>query len=204
MIVSNGYATIAEIKAALSEAGMTSNAEDDAVIGGMIETASRHIDNETRRRFYSTSADETRYYQAANNERVYTDDILTVTTLKTDDDGDRTYETTWASTDYDLCPTNALTDGEPYTFIELAPNGTQSFPTHRKGIQIVGTFGFSTSAPADIKQACISIVVSLYQSRRGVGMQGVATVTGAGVVITPKDVPQLAASIIAHRTRYWA
>jgi RimJ/RimL family protein N-acetyltransferase len=202
-MVTNGYCTLSEVKLMLSEAGMNTNAGDDAVIEDIIEAASRHIDNETRRRFYSTSADETRYYQTTNPVRVFTDDILTVTSIKLDGDYDRTYETTLAATDYILCPDNALLNGEPYTFIEKDPLGNHGFPSNRKGIQIIGTFGYSTTAPDDIKQACIGITVSLYQSRRGMGVEGVATVTGAGVVITPRDVPQFAAKIIAARTKNW-
>lgn len=202
-MITNGYATLNELKASLSEASMATNAGDDTVMEDIIEAASRHIDNETRRRFYSTSADETRYYSAVNRGRLFVDDLLTVTSIKTDENYDRTYETTFAATDYLLCPDNALLNGEPYTWIEVDPLSSNYFPTSRRGVQIVGTFGFSTTPPDDIKQACIMISVSLYQSRRGMGLEGVAQVTGAGVVITPKDVPQMAKKIIDFRTKNW-
>jgi hypothetical protein len=192
-----------ELKSSLSETPMDTNASDDTVMEDIIEAASRHIDNETRRRFYSTTADETRYYKATNRGRVFVDDLLTVTSIKTDEDYDRTFETTLATTDYLLCPDNALLNGEPYTWIEIDPLSSNYFPTTRRGVQIVGTFGFCTTPPDDIKQACLMISVSLYQSRRGAGVEGVATVTGAGVVITPKDVPQMARLIINHRTKFW-
>lgn len=203
MAIANGYITLAEMKASLSESAMATNSGDDAVMEDIIEAASRHIDNETRRRFYSSSADETRYYQTSNPSRVFVDDLLTVTTLKTDQDGDRTYETTWLTTDYDLMPANAALVGEPYTYIEITPLGVERFPRYTKGIQIVGTFGYASSAPDDIKQACTLISVSLYQARRGMGAEGVAQVTGAGVVITPRDVPQMAQKIIEFRRKNW-
>jgi hypothetical protein len=182
---------------------MATNSGDDAVIEDIVEAASRHIDNETRRRFYSSSAGETRYYQTKNPNRIFIDDLLVVTSVKIDQDMDRTYEITLATTDYILCPDNAALNAEPYTFIERDPLGNYAFPSHRKGIQIVGEWGYSATTPDDIKQACIGIAVSLHQSRRGMGMEGVAQVTGAGVVITPKDVPQFAAKIIASKTKYW-
>ena len=202
-MVTNGYCTLAEFKASLYEKSFDTNALDDAVMEDIIEAASRHIDNETRRRFYSSSAGETRYYQTTNPSRVFIDDLLVVTSIKLDQDYDRIYEITLAATDYILCPDNAALNGEPYTFIERDPLGNYGFPSHRKGIQIIGEWGYSATTPDDIKQACIGIVVSLYQSRRGMGMEGVATVTGAGVVITPKDVPQFAAKIIAAKTKNW-
>lgn len=201
-----GYTTLAAIK---NVKRITStDATDDGVIENMIEAASRYIDHETQRRFHNGAADETRTYTAPNGERLYVDDLLTVTTLKTDDDGDRTYESTWAATDYDLLPENASTDGQPYTYIQITPDGDYTFPSQRKGVQIVGRFGYCAtgSHPVDIEQACIDIVVNLYNRRYGVGQNGVgsdtATITGAGVVITPHDVPESAWKTIKYYRRF--
>lgn len=204
MTITNGYATRDEIIYRLNSKGLSFDVNDNDVIDALVNTASRHIDTQTARRFYSTTADETRYYTATDKGSVFVDDLLSVTTLKTDTDADRVYETTWLATDYDLCPDNALLNGEPYTYILETPLGVQTFPRQRKGIQIVGRFGFCTTTPDDIKQACIDIVVNLYQSRRGAGVQGVAQITGAGVVITPKDISPFAAMVIASRRRWWA
>ena len=53
------------------------------------------------------------------------DDLLSVTTLKTDEDGDRTYEITWATTDYDLMPYNATLESQaqPYSHLQTTPDG---------------------------------------------------------------------------------
>lgn len=202
MAIVHGYATLAEVKA---DKNITStNAGDDGVIEDMVEAASRWIDRQTGRRFWSTvadSTDETRTYTPANAHRVYTDDILSITTLKTDEDEDRTYETTWTTDDYDLLPENATLEGRPYTWIEVSPLGDYSFPKHRKSVQIVGKFGFSDTPPDDIKQACIMIVVTMYNSRYGAGTTGSATITGAGVVITPSDIPSGAKMIVDHYRR---
>ena len=202
-MITNGYVTLEEFKNSLSEAGMTSNAPDDEVMESIITDVSRHIDAQTGRRFYSTTADETRTYSTANRRRVFTDDILSVTTLKVDYDGDRTYATTISSTDYDLAPDNALLNGEPYTYIELAPLCVENFPQYRRGVQVVGKFGYSATTPADIRQACLLICVSLYQARRGMGAEGTAQVTGAGVVITPRHVPPMAQKILEHKRKNW-
>jgi hypothetical protein len=88
---------------------------------------------------------------------VLVEDLLTVTTLKTDADGDRTYESTWAATDYDLEPYNAarLSPARPYTRIVTAPNGVYTFPNIRKGIEIAGSWGFSSTTPPIVKEACL-------------------------------------------------
>jgi hypothetical protein len=192
MTITNGYTTLADVKT--FKRISSTDATDDAVIERMVENASRLIDGETWRRFYTTSSDETREYTARNAERVYTDDIVSITSVKMDYDGDRTYETTLASTDYDAMPDNYAERGEPITWLQMSPLGAYTFSNQRRGIQIVGKFGFcaTASVPADIKMCCEEIVINVYEKRFGVNTTGAATITGAGVVITPQDIPDTA------------
>src|SRR5688500_13366975 len=83
-----------------------SDTTDDAKLLRILEAVSRDIDVYCARRFYVES--RTRYYTARHGARLRVDDLLSVTTLETDEDGDRVYETSWATTDYDLEPYNAL------------------------------------------------------------------------------------------------
>lgn len=154
------YCTRAEFKAA---AGIT-DTTDDTIIDAVLEGTSRMIDRYCGRRFYVTDDDETRYFAPEYANELFSDDIVTITTLKTDADGDRTYETTWATTDYDLLPHNAAPDGKPYTRITVAPQGRYSFPTFRKGVQIVGTFGYP-AIPADVHTACVIQALRLFKRK---------------------------------------
>lgn len=202
MAIIHGYATLNEVKA--SKRITSTDATDDALIEDLVEAASRWIDRETGRRFWSTVSDstpETRTYTPATGTRVYTDDIISVDTLKTDEDSDRVYEVTWTASDYDLLPENADLESRPYTYIEVSPLGDYSFPKHRKSVQVVGHFGFSNTRPDDINTACIMIVTTLYNNRFGANSDGAATITGAGVVITPKDIPAGAKALVAHYRR---
>lgn len=54
---------------------------------------------------------------------------------------------------------------------------------------------------ADIKNACIEIVNSVYHRRSGQNISGIAEVTASGVVITPHDVSAYAADIIQNHKR---
>ena len=114
MAITNGYVTLEEVKKFI----VLDDHEDDREVEVNIETISRAIDSITWRRFYATT--ETRYYTPARYDTLSVDDLLDITgvsgTLKTDDDGDRTYENTWATTDYDLDA--FLGQGEGHT----APN----------------------------------------------------------------------------------
>jgi hypothetical protein len=185
------YASLAEFKAyATVRGGVTAvDAGDDAVIEDILKSASRYIDVTTGRRFWYNAVDETRYYTPNESGFLFVDDLaMTPTTLKTDSSYDRTYATTIATTDYDLEPDNALLDGQPYTMIEMSPHATEYFPIWRRGVQIVGKFGFPV-VPSDIKGACLGIALNIYQNRSGQSNAGNVTVTAAGVVIRPQDVP---------------
>jgi len=202
MTITNGYATLAEYKTYVVARGQASSistdASDDAMIEDIIEAVSRYIDRETGRHFYSAS--ETRYYTSIESDTLYIDDLSTATgfLLYTDDDGDRTYENTWASTDYDLLPLNAETDGFPFTMVETTPNGSYTFPGTKKGVKITGTFGWA-AVPDDIKIVCLMIAQNLYTKRSGQQSGGTVEVTAAGVVIRPEDVPPFARTLL---TRY--
>lgn len=162
MTITNGYTTLAELKARLGIA--TADTADDARLEGMVEAISRAIDELCGRRFFTTSSDETRFFTAEFVDVLFPGDLASLTTLGTDEDGDRTYERTWAATDYDLYPFNAALDGKPYTDINVSPNGNYSFPTTRKGVKLVGKFGWSTT-PKAVAEACLLLCEKLFRRK---------------------------------------
>lgn len=176
MTVTNGYCTVAQLKL---QAGID-DVIDDTILENAINSVSRWIDNYCWRRFFSTTADETRYYTPQGGGVVIPDDIVSITTLKTDDDSDRVYETTWSATaDYDLEPVNAALDGWPYTKICVNPNSSKYFPKVKRGVEIVGKFGWST-APAEILQACLIQSARIF--KRKDSPYGIAGTTQLGVL----------------------
>lgn len=190
MPITNGYCTLSEFKQLITPPDQTLAADigDDSVIEMLIESSSRFIDGECVRHFYKSSADETRYYTATDSSYIRTDDLVSVTTLSTDE-GLRTYPNTWAVTDFDLWPYNASTDGRPYVQIVVSPGGAYWFPAGTaKGVKVTGIFGYP-SVPTQIKDACLMITLSAYKRRHGENLSSVSTVTAGGVIITPQDVP---------------
>lgn len=144
----------------------TTHTEDDSMIESIVEAVSRLIDRYCRRRFYANGTDEKRYYTADRVCELWTDDIASITTLKTDDNADGTFETTWtASTDYQTWPYNASVNGEPVMRLDVPAWGSKSFPTHAKGVEIDGKFGYSSTTPPAIKRACIIQTVRLFKRR---------------------------------------
>jgi hypothetical protein len=156
MAIIDGYCTLAEVKSALRITDTT----DDTLLEGAIEGASRRIDGYTGRFFYQRTATIELYAHD-----IYTllldDDLYQVTTLKTDDDGNGTFETTWTvNTDYQLQPTNVALQARPYN--RIAAVGGKTFPImiqpQLPGVQVNGVWGWS-AIPDDVNQACILLTM---------------------------------------------
>lgn len=156
MSITNGYCTLNELKARLS----ITDSASDSILEQSIEAASRQIDNWTDRRFYATSA--TKYFSPTDSGvLMLDDDLLTVTTIDTDDNGLRTYGVSWAATDYDLDP---LT-GPPYTALSLPINGRWTFPRLARSVRINGSWGYSATTPDAIVEACLIQAARLFERR---------------------------------------
>lgn len=174
MAVVNGYATLAEAKGFLS----ISDSVDDTLLENMIESASRSIDRIANRRFYLDSTASARQYRVSSPVILYTDDIGTTTGLivKTDDDGDGTFETTLTlNTDYIMDPLTALSLGRPFTQVTVVST-SKTFPIFpglfqnglRPGVQVTAKFGWP-SVPDDINQACLILTADLYKRKDSPG-----------------------------------
>jgi hypothetical protein len=200
MSIVNGYCTLAEIRARLQF--VTADTADDTILESVVTGVSRWIDGYCGRHIYA--ATETRYYTAEFSDEVAVDDLLTVTSLGTDADGDRVYEDTWATTDYDLEPANATADGGPYTRIAIAPQGRYGFPVGaRKGVKIAGSFGYASSTPAQIKEACLLQCERLYK-RKDAPFGVIGSAEMGQMMVVPKldpDVQILLAPFVRAQVR---
>jgi hypothetical protein len=176
MPITNGYCTLAEFRNLVG----VNDGDDDEVLERLITSVSRLIDQVCHTRFYTAS--EIRYFTTEFPGWCAIDDCTGVTTLKTDEDGDGVYETTWLATDYVLEPANAALDGVPYEVIYPTPNGQYTFPKYRRGVQVTGTFGFSAAAPGPVKEACILQVNRLW--KRKDSPFGIAGTGALGQVVT--------------------
>ena len=207
MGIANGYATLAQLKAEIMTSWPGADTADDTLLERAVESASRWIDRKTGTRFYTTTNDETRYYTLTGEDSetfLCPDDILSVTTLATDDGG-RTWSDTWAATDFDLCPLGATsnpTGAMPFTWIETTPEGEYTYTFYRKGIKIIGKFGYCAvaSIPTDIVRATLLIAQRLFKRKDAVfGVMGTAAM-GQVTLQIPQD-PDVMALILPYVER---
>ena len=159
-MISNGYASRAEVKAAL-RIGAADTA-DDALIDSATEAASRLIDGYSNRQFWAYSSATVRVYQANSEYVCDIDDIYTTTgfILKTSTFADGNFDVTWASTDVQLEPLNGYLDGIEWSFNKLRAIGDYLFPTVNANygeqalVQVTAKYGWA-EVPSPVKQACI-------------------------------------------------
>jgi hypothetical protein len=192
MTITNGYATLAEF---LKRYGLSGTDTDrDATAEAIIQAVSRVIDNYCGRAFYASSAHTARVFTAADWWTVFIDDLATLDTsgVKTDEDADGTYETTWATTDFVTCPENASI----ITWLETTANGSHTFPLQRNGVQVTGTWGHTLADP--VKEACYLQSWRLFLRKTApFGVAGSAEM-GQSVVI-PKLDPDVAMLLDAYK-----
>jgi hypothetical protein len=152
LAITNGYATLAQVKSAMR---ITDNI-DDTLIEMAIESASRAIDGFAMRSFYS-SGTATRYYAADDSYIVQTDDIAgTAITLQTSSAGDGVFDQTWSPIDYQLEPVNGVTDGltVPFTRIRAVENYLYPVEADQALVKVTAVFGWP-AVPIAITQACV-------------------------------------------------
>jgi len=201
MTITNGYASRSDFLAYMSPTDINADTTDDPVVDMLVEAASRKIDEITQRTFYART--ETHLFDAPvltgfapmtgyplnyfttsrNSSKIYfDDDLLSVTTL-TNGDG-----SVIASANYLLYPANRT----PKYAISLKDTTgvvwqADSSGSYLQCISLAGSWGYASTTPTDIHAACLDMAVSAYKARFGNSINQSATVTAAGIVLTPRD-----------------
>jgi hypothetical protein len=156
--ITNGYATLSEVKASLR----LTDSVDDALLERAIESASRRIDGYCGRFFYKTSQTPINIYPINEFLLRFPNDVANSSvTIKIDTNANGTYATTLTQgSDYILEPTNAPIQGYPYVHARMVGGQTfplevvPSFPT----VQVTAQWGWN-AIPADVNQACILLSI---------------------------------------------
>jgi hypothetical protein len=185
MAITNGYATLTQIKNYMS---ISDNTDND-LLEDLIESASRSIDRMANRRFYLDATASARLYRAYSDIFVYVDDIGTTSDLSValDINGNGTYtKTLTLNQDYILDPLTASSLGRPFTQLTMVSN-TETWPIFpgltqnglRPGVQVTARWGWP-SVPDDINMACLILTADLYKRKDAPG--GILGLGDLGVV----------------------
>jgi hypothetical protein len=188
-VIGSLYSTVATLKTRLS----ISDTTDDTTLGLVLDGVCRAIDGHCGQSFYKDSAASVRYYTAVDKHTVFVDPLVSVTTLATDGDVDRTYSTTWAATDYDLMPANAASRDRPYTWIEMAPDGDYNFPTRSLGVKLTAVYGWP-AVPAAVSEAALLWAERIF--KRKDAPFGIASFIEAGEMRLIKEIDPDVATLL--------
>ncbi len=196
MAISNGYATLAQIKSALRIA--SGDATDDALLEMAVESASRLIDAYCGRNFINAGT-VTRYYNTENPYVVQIDDARSIAQVETSTGLDGVYDTTWTigtaggQGDAQPEPINDYLGGVVWPYTRIRAIGDYSFPTGpENSIKVTAVFGWP-NIPVTVTQATIlqsSRIFTRLQSPLGVAGFGDMGVMRVSRGLDP-DVAQL-------------
>lgn len=187
MAITNGYASLNEVKAA----ARITDSVDDALLETATETASRMIDEYCERRFF-TNGTETRTYTPDSFYVLSIDDVAgTAITLKTSSNLDGVFDVTWTASDFQAEPTTRLASGVPWPVTQLRAVGDYLFTPPsaftnpaRNGVpdsaQVTAVFGFATAVPTQVKHA--TIILALRQFKRYDSPTGLLGVSDFGPI----------------------
>jgi len=199
MTITNGYCTLAELKLMMDVP--VEYTDKDTLLERAIEGASRRIDGWCHRDFTAagTAAGSAtaRTFIPQSAAVLYVDDIANTAGLaiKTDDDGDGTYEVTWTAGDYQLEPLNATAKGLPATRVMAVD---RLFPTWiaPAPVQVTANWGWP-SVPHDVREACL--LLAGRQFKRGDSLLGVAGFGDLGAMIVRSVDPDVTALLQPYR-----
>ena len=123
---------------------------EDGRLLAVLEHASRVVDRHCNRHFHELSA--ARKFDGPDGPTLLVPDLIAVDPggLRTDEDGDREYETTWTESDYLLLPSNAdpatasNPQSRPYNRVEVFRHagGRSAWPSGRERVSISGRWGW--------------------------------------------------------------
>lgn len=160
MTLGASYATTTQLKTRMS----ITVATYDTQLQNALDAASREIERHCDRQFNDAGSATARLYYADTIYTASVDDFSTTSglVLATDDGGDGSFSTTWASTDYELEPLNGSVDGETgWPFFNIKAIGTRLFPVHRgrligRGapVKLTARWGW-TAVPVGVQEACL-------------------------------------------------
>jgi len=137
-MANRSYITVDDVKNSL---GITSST-DDTLLRKIAEAGTTLIERHIDRKFNVEHA--TKYFSGAN--RLWVNDLLSVSTIKLDEDANASFEATLTTSDYVLFPFNEY----PKTYLETTEYGDYGgFATGvKKGVEIVGEWGYGDGESA--------------------------------------------------------
>lgn len=194
------YTSVEEMKDRLN----ITDTQSDFQLQTAVQAAARAIEGYTGRFFYQST--ETRTFVPYSIWEQPIDDLVSLTSLKVDNNGFGVFDTTWVQgVDYQLAvgpyEFNQLATGElrPFTLVRVinSAGGGRFFPfiwpfARLDRVQVTGVFGWP-QVPYGVKQAAMQIASEFFKLKDS--PFGLAGVSEFGVVRVPRMNPYIAKTL---------
>ncbi len=149
MALGDAYATVGELSHRL-------DSEDILTFPGLLDAASRAVENFCKRQFNKATSATARQFRPLDWRRLPVDDFHTVTGLVVTVGG-----TVWASTDYDPQPWGGVVDGvSGWPFFNLYSVGR--YWSDSAVTTVAAQWGWA-AVPEGIKQATLDVAVAMHR-----------------------------------------
>lgn len=161
---------------------------NDESIATVVAAISREIERHCGRQFNLAATATARVYNPTSRYSLVMDDVSTSAgfILKTDEDGDGVFETTWDPADYELTPRDGVqygVDGWPYWIVKAV--GSKRFRySQRANVQITAQWGWA-EVPDPVFQAAKLMAADSFEMRNA--RLGVAGSDSFGSIIRLRD-----------------
>lgn len=176
--------------------------DDDPRMTMACEAATEMIQVACDRTFFADTSATARVFVPSTYKVCEVDDISTTSGLivKTDDDADGVYETTWSATDYQLEPLNGRLNAQswPYTRVGAIDAREFSFDGRRPLVQVTAKWGWP-AVPSAVRQAAQIQATSLFKSADA--PLGIAGFGDVGVMRLRQAMHPVAAALIGPYRR---
>lgn len=202
MAIGDPYATLAQLKDYL---GGITDTTDDAKMTAMLAAASSEIEQWCNRQFNLSATATTRLFEPMSFKVCRVHDFATTTGLvvQTDPGGVANFSQTLNSSQYELYPANAMTEGGvPWVYTEMHAVGGLWFPRvqyrRRQTVQVTAQWGWA-SVPSPIYQSCLIIAAQMYKMKDA--PWGTSGMTETGTTTHLQSIPKVKELLHRYRRR---
>lgn len=174
----------------------------DVQIADAVSSASREIEDYCHRQFNSASTVSARLFRPNGSHLLAVDDFSTTVGLivESDEDGDGVFETTWATTDYELTPLNGVVNGQegwPFWNIRATGINRRFRYNPRANVRVTAKWGWA-AVPTPVIQSAYILASDTFQLKDS--RLGVAGSDQFGQIVRVRD-NQTAASKLRYYVR---
>ena len=189
------YITADELRAFVGAVSSTI----EPMLTAACDSASAEVEAYCGRTFTRDTQATARRFRVVAPTYVVIDDAWDVDVVKTDNNDDGVFETTWSANDYETDPLNGVVDGRSgWPATTLSAVGTLNFIVDRQRptVEVTAKWGWA-AVPEPVRQACLLLASELLKAREA--PFGVAGIDAMGAVVRVRQNTLVAARLNPYR-----